>query len=75
MTEAIKTAISALRQIVDSLESALSLAQHGSARSPVLKPSEPSEWDVVSQAESAGQPTENRGLDLCNRETSQDQNK
>ena len=54
LTEAIRTAISALRQIADSLESALGLANNGSARSLGDRPPEPSEWDVVSQAESAG---------------------
>ena len=61
LTEAIRAAIVALRQVADSLESALGLAQHGPARSPVLRPAEPSEWDVISQAESSGQPSENRG--------------
>jgi hypothetical protein len=82
LTEAIRAAIVALRQVADSLESALGLGQHGPARSPVLRTSEPTEWDVISQAESSGQPSENRGyqevaqllsrvppycLDLCSR--------
>ena len=46
-------AISALRQVTDSLESALASAQHGSARAPAFRASEPSEWDVVSQGDPA----------------------
>ena len=38
-----------LRQIADSLESALGLSSHGSVRAPLLMAPEPSEWDVVSE--------------------------
>jgi hypothetical protein len=49
LTGAIKAAIVALRQIADSLESALGLSSHGSVRAPLLMAPEPSEWDVVSE--------------------------
>ena len=50
LTEVVKAAVIALRQIVNSLELALGISSNGAALASSSRVSEPSDWDVVSEA-------------------------